>query len=270
MIVPATWRLIIEPQPRPGALNLAIDEAILRTVADGQAPPTLRLYAWSPPTLTLGRGQAYADADTAALKRDGVDLVRRMTGGTAVLNRDELTYAVAVRDDDPRLSGTISESYRPISDGLLAALELLALHGASAGSGDPVGARERSPVCFEVPSAYEITVAGRKLVGSSQMRIRHGILQHGSLPLVGDIGDIGQYLTARPGRDRVRSHALTLYDALGRSVSWAEAAQALVTGFGERLNLVLEPGSLTLPERERIGVLMVEKYGAEGWTRRVA
>ncbi len=87
---PSVWRLLLEPRPRPGALNIAIDEAILRAVVAGQSPPTLRLYGWSPPALTLGRGQPCADADVGALERDGIDLVRRMTGGTAVLNQDEV------------------------------------------------------------------------------------------------------------------------------------------------------------------------------------
>ena len=103
---PTTWRLLFDVHPRPGTLNMAIDEALARAVAARRAPPTLRLYGWSPPTLTLGRGQPYADADREALRRAGVTLVRRMTGGTAVLNRDELSYTVAVTDREPRLAGS--------------------------------------------------------------------------------------------------------------------------------------------------------------------
>jgi len=272
MYAPATWRLILEPHPRPGALNLAIDEAILRTVAQGKAPPTLRLYGWSPPVLTLGRGQPFADADTAMLRRDGIALLRRMTGGTAVLNRDELTYAVVARDDEPRLSGAISESYRGISEALLAALAQLGATSATASgrsTAAPRSRRERTPVCFEIPSDYEITVGARKLVGSSQMRVRHGILQHGSLPLTGDIGDIGQYLTARPSPERVRSHAMSLHDALGRVVTWEGASDAVRAGFCSRLNLTLIPGPLTSLERERMEQLVIEKYGSEAWTQRL-
>ena len=272
MYAPATWRLILGPHPRPGVLNLSTDEAILRTVAEGKAPPTLRLYGWSPPTLTLGRGQPWADADTTALRRDGIAVLRRMTGGTAVLNRDELTYAVAVRDDEPRLSGAISESYRGISEALLAAMAQLGVTSAAASgrsTGAPRSRRERTPVCFEIPSDYEITVGARKLVGSSQMRVRHGILQHGSLPLTGDIGDIGQYLTARPSPERIRSRAMSLHAAMGRVVTWEEAADAVRAGFRSRLNLTLIPGTLTPLERERMEQWVVEKYGSEVWTRRL-
>lgn len=270
----ATWRLLFEPHPKPGPLNMAIDEAVLRSVATRQAPPTLRLYGWSPPALTLGRGQPYTDADVSALRRAGITLVRRMTGGTAVLNRDELTYTVMVPDDDPRFAASnIAESYRGVSGALIGALERLGLQHAEA-SGRAPGARrvrasERTPVCFEIPLDYEVTVEGRKLVGSAQMRIRDGILQHGSMPLLGDISDISQFLTARPDPQRIRSVALTLHDALGRLVTWEEAAEAWIAGFREALNLTLLPAPLTAEERSRVEALVAEKYGNPAWTSRV-
>jgi lipoyl(octanoyl) transferase len=271
---PATWRLLFDAYPRAGALNMAIDEAVARAVAAREAPPTLRLYGWSPPTLTLGRGQLYADADLDALRRAGVDLVRRMTGGTAVLNRDELSYTVAVTDREPRLAWTsIAESYRGISAALLYALARLGLFTAEASTPAEDGQRPRrearSPVCFELPSDYEITAGGRKLFGSSQMRIRGGILQHGSLPLSGDIADISAFLVARPDPARIRSLALTLHDALGRHVTWLEAAEAVVDGFREGLVLDLVPGPLTAGERAEVDRLVAEKYGHRAWTERV-
>ncbi len=281
----ASWRLLVEPNPRPGALNMAIDEAVLRAVVAGQVPSTLRLYGWTPPALTLGRGQPYADADVVALRRDGVDLVRRMTGGTAVLNRHELTYAVCVSDRDFRLAGSIAESYHDISRALLLALESLGLAEARAesqvvrvtGQGAPSSltpttrsrSRERTPVCFAIPSDYEITVGSRKLVGSAQMRVRGGILQHGSLPLDGDLGAISTYLASRPAPDGVRSLALTLADALGRTASWEEVAEAMVAGFGAALNVTLVPGSLTPGELAQADGLVAEKYGNQAWTARV-
>jgi lipoate-protein ligase A len=255
---------------------MAIDEAVLRSVASRKAPPTLRLYGWAPPALTLGRGQPYADADIGALRRHGITLLRRMTGGTAVLNRDELTYTVAATVKEARFSApNIAESYRGISGALLVALERLGLVYAAASGRDPtdggraIRAADRSPVCFEIPSDYEILVEGRKLVGSSQMRVRGGILQHGSLPLTGDIADVSRYLTARPDPARVRRHALTLHDALDRLVTWEEAAEAILAGFRDALNLTLIPSPLTPDERESMERLVVEKYANEAWTARV-
>jgi lipoate-protein ligase A len=263
---------MVAPHPRPGAVNLAVDEAIARAVAEREAPPTLRLYGWAPPTLTLGRGQPYVDADVAVLRHEGVDLLRRMTGGTAVLNRDELTYTVAVPDGESRLAGTVAESYRPISLALLYALARLGVTGAAAVGRDPATRPNRdvrSPVCFELPSDYEITVGGRKLVGSSQMRIRGAILQHGSLPLTGDIGDIVRYLSAPIDPARVRARALTLRDALGHVVAWPVAADAVLAGFSTTLNLTLASGALLPGERARMDRLLIEKYGDPAWTRRL-
>ncbi len=267
------WRLLLEPHPRPGALNMAIDEAILRAVAAGQSPPTLRLYGWSPPTLTLGRGQPSADADVAVLAKAGVDLVRRMTGGTAVLNRDELTYTVAVAENDLHLAGTIVESYRAVGAALVSALASLGLTTAEAkeherGVGPP-SSRDRAPVCFEIPSDYEVTVGGRKLIGSAQMRVRGGILQHGSLPLKGDIGAISAYLTQRPDPVRIRSLAITLQEALGRFAPWAEAAGALIAAFRETLDLSLVESSLSRDERAQAEALLTAKYGNPSWTGRL-
>lgn len=266
---PATWRLILQPTPQPGPRNMATDEAILRAVAARQSPPTLRLYAWHPPAMTLGRGQSFADADLATLRADGVTLLRRATGGTAVFHADELTYSVAAPDTEPRLATDVVESYRGISRALIAALERIGLRYADATPHAENRSGPRSPVCFEVPSDYEITVDKRKLFGSAQMRIRGGILQHGTLPLTGDIARVAAYLTACPDPARVRAHAITLHEALGCEVAWHEMAQALIAGFAAALNLTLVPGALSSAERTRIAKLVAEKYANAQWTRRI-
>ncbi len=272
---PAAWRLILEAHPQNGALNMATDEALLREVAARRSPPTLRLYAWSPPALTLGRGQPFADADVAALAADGVTLLRRATGGTAVFHADELSYTVAAPNDEPRLIGGIVESYRGLSAALLYALAKLGLRDAVASAhveargGPRSPGAVRSPVCFELPADYEITVGQRKLLGSAQMRIKGGILQHGTLPLSGDIARIGDYLTARPPADRIRAHALTLRDALGRAVAWRDAADALIGGFTATLNLTLIAAPPTPAERRLVDQLVIEKYTNPAWTQKI-
>ncbi len=126
----------------------------------------------------------------------GWDLVRRPTGGRAILHTDELTYSVAGPQDEPRLAGSVLESYRVLAQALLYALQLLAIPAqaqekpGTASTGSP----NQNPVCFEVPSNYEITVGGKKLVGSAQARRKEGVLQHGSLPLYGDLTRIVQAL----------------------------------------------------------------------------
>jgi lipoate-protein ligase A len=261
---PATWRLIRSPGA-DGATNMAVDEAILHAVASGDAPPTLRLYAWNPPTLSLGRGQAVEDVQRQAVEAAGYDLVRRPTGGRAILHVDELTYSVVAPEREPRVAGGVVQSYRRLSRGLVRGLELLGVEDIVAD--ERVENRDtEGPVCFEVPSDYEITVGGKKLVGSAQMRASGAVLQHGAVPLYGDIARICPLLSSHPDPARVRARATTVERALSRRVSWDEAAAALAQGFTEALNLQLEPGRLTGGERSEAQELRAEKYATSAWT----
>ncbi|HEX7976804.1 MAG TPA: hypothetical protein VF498_20525, partial [Anaerolineales bacterium] len=157
---------------------MAVDEAILEAVGRGETLPTLRLYAWEPPCLSLGYSQPAADVDRAALATHGWELVRRPTGGRAILHTDELTYSVIGPENGRGLAGSVLESYHTLSDALLEALHrldipALALPTPLGGSRAQNGAAEpngKGPVCFEAPSNYEITVNGKKLVGSAQAR----------------------------------------------------------------------------------------------------
>ncbi len=264
----ATWRLLRQPIPAAGDYNMALDEAILRQVAAGESPPTLRLYAWDPPTITLGRGQPYSDIDLPRLEAAGYGLVRRPTGGRAVLHTDELTYAALATEGEPRLAGGIVESYRALSEAILAALNLSGLENVHADS-HVENRGFKGAVCFEMPSDYEITFDGRKLVGSAQMRIQGGILQHGTLPLTGDIARVGHYLVERPDPERIRARALTLHDALGYEVTWETLAEAFERAFSARLNLTLQPGALTAAEVALTAQLRREKYANPAWTARV-
>lgn len=269
------WRLIVS-SPAHGAWNMAVDEAILEATASHSAPPTLRLYAWDPPCLSLGYAQPASDADFARLSANGWEIVRRLTGGRAILHTDELTYAVIGPQDEPRLTGSVLESYQRISLALLDGLRLLGIP-AEAKSGHPLTNDQDSngPVCFEVPSNYEITVNGRKLVGSAQARRIKGFLQHGTLPLFGDLGRIPQALVfnddeeRQQAADRLSKRAATVESILGSRVDWDEAARALIQAFESTLNIQFSRSGLTSGERERANHLEHEKYGNLAWTKRV-
>ena len=275
---PATWRLIIDGEAdiyqaqRDGASNMAVDEAILQAVIEGASPPTLRFYAWSPPCLSLGRNQPAAEADRDACQAAGVDLVRRPTGGRAILHTDELTYALALPQDDPRATGDVVASYRRLSEGLLAGLQQLGVAAVQA-VGPRLPAAELHAVCFETPSNYEIVVDGRKLVGSAQWRSRGGVLQHGSLPLHGDLTRVVDYLTFSDEEREIRrrslqGRALTLEAATGHALPFSQVAEALAAGFAEALNLTLTPGALTDQERAWAARLRRERYADPAWTAR--
>ena len=271
----ARWRLILETEPRSGPANMAVDEAIALACAAGEAPPTLRFYRWEPPAVSLGRHQPVNEIDMAAVDRLGYDVVRRTTGGRAILHTDELTYSVAAPADEPRMAGGVMDAYLRLSNGLLAGLHRLGVAADKAGGHVRAG-RDVSAACFEVPSAYEITVGGRKLMGSAQSRRRGHVLQHGSLPLVGEITRLVTVL-ALPEEVRERlaaqlsQRACTLAQALGvvedsPLVDFQHVAQVLAEGFAETLNLELVPGDLTPGELRRAGELIREKFANPAWT----
>jgi lipoate-protein ligase A len=266
-----TWRLLIDP-PARGAWNMAVDEAILEAAGRGDSLPTLRLYAWDPPCLSLGYAQPASDVDLARLQARGWDLVRRPTGGRAILHTDELTYSVCAPLTEPRVAGTLLASYNRLARALLRALQILGLPVEMQEHAAVPAAKNTNPVCFEVPSTYEITVGGKKLVGSAQARRKEGVLQHGSLPLTGDLTRILQVLafpdeaTRERAAVRLLERATTAESCLGRLVSWDGATQAYATGFYEELSIDLRRGELSDVEHRRAEELVETKYAHPDWT----
>jgi lipoate-protein ligase A len=254
---------------------MALDEAILEAVSSEATPPTLRLFAWTPPCLSIGVAQKTAEVDRARLGGLGWDLVRRPTGGRALLHTDEITYSLAAPTGNPLVVGGVLPSYRRLGAGILRGLELLGLR-ARVQREEALSDRARAnPVCFEVPSAYEITVDGKKLVGSAQVRRRGGVLQHGSLPLWGDIGRacLALRYPSEEARlldmERLRQRATTVEACLGTRVTWQQAAEALSQGFSVALGIVLDRGEPTPEEQRRSAQLARDRYAAASWTDRL-
>lgn len=269
----SSWRLLITP-PARGVWNMAVDEAILEHAGFDDSLPTLRLYAWDPACLSLGHAQPFSDVDMSRLKERGWQVVRRPTGGRAILHTDELTYSVIAPDNDPNVAGTVLESYNRLAQALLLAVKNLDLP-VEMKEGKTDGHSTSNPICFEVPSTYEITVDGKKLIGSAQARKRDGVLQHGSLPLTGDLARICQVLvfeneSAREDASRrLLGRAATVESALGRAISWEDAAQAFLHAFESQLGLSLKRGELSESESKRADELVKEKYDHLSWTQRV-
>ncbi len=269
----STWRLIVHP-PAPGAWNMAVDEAIARTAARGDVPPTVRFYAWAPPCISLGRHQPLSEIDVSRAQERGIDIVRRPTGGRAILHVDEITYSVAGPANEPRLRGAVMDCYLRLSEGLTRGLEYLGLDVFKADASVRAG-RDVSAACFEVPSAYEILTAdGRKIVGSAQVRKRDWVLQHGAIPLYGDVTRLVDYLSLSPERRQqlkttLAARAVSVSGYLRREVSFAEAAQALARGFAETLGVMLERGHLTPEEIVLAKELETTTYARAEWTERV-
>jgi lipoate-protein ligase A len=294
----------VAPEPRPvsnspwrmiagfglsGALNMALDEALLESVVAG-SDPVIRLYTWEPATLSLGVNQPVGEVETRECARRGFGLVRRLTGGRAVLHQHELTYSVIVRENEPRVSGGVVESYRKISEALIDGLRSLgaeaslappdrALHRALMlarrnPEGEGLAEGSHGAVCFDAASDYELTAGGRKLVGSAQARRGGALLQHGSILLDVDWDAWTSVFAYRTEAGRLRAaeklprRMTSLREQLGRQVNAEEAAEAVAAGFERAFQIALEPNAPTEAESARAARLVVEKYGSEAWTRR--
>ena len=252
---------------------MAIDEAITMAIAEGLVPPTLRFYAWAPPCVSMGRNQKVAEVDAARCAARGYGIVRRPTGGRAILHTDELTYSVIAAPDHPLMAGLVLDSYLRLSAGLVAGLVRLGIAAEPAPGTNRPGP-DVSAACFEVPSAYEIVAGTRKVLGSAQARRARSVLQHGSLPLTGDLTRVVDCLTFADEAERetlrrsLHGHAATAEELAGRPISYAEAEAAMIAGFAEALALDLAPGELTDAERTWAAELVRDRYGNAEWTAR--
>lgn len=274
---PAKWRLIIS-KPASGAWNMAVDEALLQSVGADVSPPVLRLYSWIPPCLSLGYAQPFTDVNQEKISHLGWDIVRRMTGGRAILHTDELTYAVIAPNTEPRLKGGILESYMRLSQALLRAVHDLGVPAQASPQNQDISdnSKLKNPVCFSVPSKYEITYREKKLLGSAQARKKEGILQHGSLPLKGDLTRILMVLNrgneiGDPQKTRIEmlSRATTIETILGRAPLWEEVSSIFVKAFEDTLAITFSQEQLTVNETERVKGLVKEKYSNPAWTKRI-
>lgn len=271
---PSTWRLLIT-EPASGAWNMAVDEAIATLAAQGESPPTLRFYQWQPGTVSLGRHQSAAEIDSDRLQAQGYDLVRRPTGGRAILHIDELTYSIMGPANEPRLHGPVLDTYNLISQGIVLGLRRMGV-AVSKAPGDQRVGPDVSPVCFEAPSAYEISVGRQKLVGSAQNRRAGYVLQHGTLPLQGDITRLVDVLAIASEAERtalreiLAARATTLGAVLGRVVTFWEAATALIDGLSTVLALDFEQQELSPAEQQLAQTLVQEKYVHPDWLQRVS
>ncbi len=219
------WRHLLTG-PATGAWNMAVDDALLaRARTTGET--VLRVYTWSGPTLSLGRNQpAHGLYDLEQARLQGIEIIRRPTGGRAVLHHREITYSITA----PTLGSGLRDSFNRINELLLDALNALGVNA------EIVGAHGRSPrpdhaPCFEVATAGELTVSGRKLVGSAQWREDGALLQHGSILIDDDQQLIG---TLSNGPPRPTRPLATLRELLGRVPEPAEVFSALRNAVVER------------------------------------
>jgi lipoate-protein ligase A len=255
------WRLLRDA-PADGAWNMAADEAVAHAVGEGRVPPTMRFYDWSRPTVSLGRLQRSAGAvDLPACRRLEIDIVRRPTGGRAVLHARELTYSVAAPLDGAWGSLSVAESFCRVGHALVAGLRRLGV-AATIGDGKSERSEPRTDICFQSRRMPAILVSGKKLIGSAQRRWRRSLLQHGSILLEFDA--VMQRAVFPAWRD---SAAVVWLGAVLGEIPRREILEAaLMAGWTETMDTRCEPGRLLAAERREAEELARTRYREGAWT----
>lgn len=253
-----TWRLIKSP-PSDGFTNMAVDEAIFKAVSAGESTPTLRFYTWAPSAVSVGYFQnTIGEVDLDLCLDMGIDVVRRLTGGRAVLHDKELTYSIICPDNLPEFQGHILATYKIISSCLVEGLNSIGIKASLAPSARKAG-RESPSACFTSPSHYEIMTDGKKLVGSAQRRGEGAFLQHGSVLMEFDRVRHVKVLPGSGSLDRVAS--VNDYTDIGV----LDLLSALVKGFERGLGVSFSEGGLTDKESLTSELCRNERYCKEDW-----
>ena len=247
-----------------GYWNMAVDEWLLSTAH--QRPPTLRLYGWREPTVSLGRNERWQRVvSPKRLRQKEIRLVRRPTGGRAVLHHREITYSVT---GSPKKYTELGEN---LDDTLALISETLALGLKHLGAEVQVARRDHplprnEGVCFESTTRYELSAVGRKLVGSAQFRTPTAFLQHGSMPLYSTLQDLKQVGPEPTGGVDDRQAADAMVPWTNRSLDGA--GRVLVEAFAHRFRSSVKHMSLAAIDTPEVRRLVVGRYALRSWTYR--
>ena len=276
------WRLIKDSY-HTGFMNMAIDEAIMIAHREGLVPPTIRFYQWSPAAVSLGYFQDLEkEIDVDVCKNLGIDIVRRPTGGKAVLHDKELTYSFIIRENHPLVNDSILETYKKISGGIIRGLSYLGIKAElvplreklkSTPSGNEAKSEiphsDIKSICFSVPSQYEVQVEGKKIVGSAQVRKREIVLQHGSLLIELEKDKLFSVFNFPSvqirERLKIRFKATSLEEILKKKINFSELSEILPRGFEEEFGVKLTEGKLTKQEEKISKDLLENKYSTYEW-----
>ena len=267
------WRFL-DTFRASGYENMAIDEAIYISCQQGNAPPTLRLYGWRPPAVSLGYFQKVeAAVDLRECRRHGIDVVRRISGGRAVVHNHELTYAVIAPEHPSPFSPRVLETYMTIGACLMKALKSLGLNVQWVGARDKhrsaPSVKNDTASCFSAPSWFEITVDGKKICGSAQKRGNGVFLQHGSILIEHDPELLAAVLISRKSKEafvkEIADSTTSINHHLGYKVDVSELQERVLTGFEDTLGITFSRGSLTESETKLKDRLRREKYQSTAW-----
>ncbi|MFC4024801.1 biotin/lipoate A/B protein ligase family protein [Oceanobacillus longus] len=253
------------------AINMAFDECLINWHSEGKIPPTLRFYGWKAPSLSVGYFQKVENKiDFKALHDYNCQFVRRLTGGSAVLHDNELTYSLVISENDPDIPLSVQEAYYVLSKGVLEGYKNLGIPAEYAVV-EKQSDRERTPICFEKPAFYEMVVDGKKLSGNAQTRKKGVLLQHGSLPISINttmLFDLFQFPSEKV-RERKRNSfskkAITLDQLTTKKHRYETLKEAFENGFKKGLDIDLHPLELSQDDWDEVNALAKTKYELDNW-----
>lgn len=253
------------------AVNMALDESLLNWHSKGEIPPTLRFYGWSSPSLSVGHFQkSVKSIDFNAVEQYGCHYVRRLTGGSAVLHDNELTYSLVISEHEPSLPTSVQEAYYVLTKGVLEGYKNLGIE-ADYAIPERKLEKERTAICFEKPASYEMVVDGKKISGNAQTRQKGVLLQHGSIPMSMDSKMLFDLFLFPSKKIKQRKHdafvnkAITIDQLTNKKHTYEMMITAFKKGFQTGLDINLHPLKLTTSQWEEVYHLANTKYNSALW-----
>lgn len=254
-----------------GTFNMAADEALLIELMKDADSPTLRFYQWENPTLSLGYFQKIKEINIKRCEAKGYDIVRRPTGGRAVLHWDEVTFCLVI----PAFKKGLWEIFKSIHDALGSGLNMMGISARVM----PVkkygqGTHHRTSACFASPSRYELTLNGKKIAGTAQKKVGGYMLAHGSIPIKSKFKYLFEVLNFRSNEEReiAYENAVTkmtsLYDEMGVDYLFKDICNALISGFEKNWGCKVYEDNFKPSEIKLISGIEDEKYNNPEWLYR--
>jgi lipoate-protein ligase A len=270
------WNYLVTLDKAP-SFNMALDEYLmLKAGKSGNCKPLLRFYSWEPPAISIGYNQKSEMFDLKKILDAGIEFVRRITGGRAVLHHRELTYSIIAKSNDPVLGRTITETYKAVGRAFVHGLKLAGIDCAMEKSTGGPGrrARDAAPPCFASTARYEVVAGGKKLLGSAQKRTKNFVLQHGSLLLDYPEKSVADYLNLNAVQKKEydrqeRENAVTLKECGRVYEHTTDLACLLKKGFEESLGLEFTEYSLNKTDLHGIKELEENRYNTNKWNLKI-
>lgn len=249
------WRLLLTGHS-DAFTNMAVDESIMIHVGEDASPPTIRLYGWNPPAVSIGYFQGLEEeVALKACNERGVDCIRRITGGGAVFHEKEVTYSLAVHETNPIIPQNMLESYMIICQGVIEGLNGLG-------------------IAAQFVPLNDIIVGGKKISGSAQTRRNHSVLQHGTVLMDTDVEKMFSLLKVPSEKikdkliENVKERVTSITSAVSKNVEFDDVCAALAKGFERSLEIELVQGQLSTTEKELAEEIRKDRYTNPEWNHK--